>query len=74
MIINITVTGRVVVDLSREEVSLDVDTDELLRAMGGTEDVLDMLEYSEVMDYVLETEKERKEYEEEVEEARRGQY
>ena len=71
MIINITVSGRVVVDLSREEVSLDADPYELLSALGDTEDVLGMLDYDTVREYIYMAEKERREYENEMLEAER---
>lgn len=54
MIINVDVTGNVVIDVSRESISLDVDGGELVNAMGGADEILPLLDYSDIVEYVAE--------------------
>lgn len=71
MIIHINVDGKVVFDVPNETITVDADPYELLSELGDTEDVLDMLDYDTVREYVDRVEKERREYENEMLEAER---
>lgn len=66
MIITVDVSGKTIVDINREEVTIDVDESELLREMGGTEAVLDMLDYGEIVRYVAEIEDDKAAHEAEL--------
>lgn len=64
MIINIEVGNNIHIDTYTNTIRVDVDEHELLREIGGTEAILDMLDYSEITEYVTQVENEKREDEE----------